>query len=36
MSAIARKHVIDRRLLVGGDGIELEEFLGRPAEHYLA
>ena len=36
MSAIARKHVIDRRLLVGGDGIELGEFLGRPAEHYLA
>ena len=36
MSAIARRHVIDRRLLVGGDGIELEEFLASPAEHFLA
>jgi predicted AAA+ superfamily ATPase len=36
MSAIARRHAIDRRLLVGGDGIELEEFLASPAEHFLA
>jgi len=36
MSAIAERFAIDRRLLVGGDGIELEEFLASPAEHFLA
>ena len=36
MSAIAERFAIDRRLLVGGDGIALEEFLASPAEHFLA
>ena len=36
MSAIAERFAIDRRLLVGDDGIELGEVLASPAEHFLA
>jgi hypothetical protein len=36
VSAIAERFTIDRRLLIGGDGVELEEFLASPAERFLA
>jgi len=36
VSAIAERFAIDRRLLVGGDRIELDEFLASPAERLLA
>ena len=35
MAAFAQAFGPDRRLLVGGDGIPVEEFLSRPAEHWV-
>ena len=35
MAAFAEAFGPDRRLLVGGDGIPVEEFLSRPAEHWV-
>ena len=35
MAAFAETFGPDRRLLVGGDGIPVEEFLSRPAEHWV-
>ena len=35
MAAFAEAFGPDRKLLVGGDGIPLEEFLSRPAEHWV-
>jgi hypothetical protein len=35
MDAFAREFSPKRQVLVGGDGIPLEEFLSRPAEHWL-
>jgi hypothetical protein len=36
MAAFAREFRPHRALLVGGDGIPVEEFLSRPVEHWLA
>jgi len=36
LTAIAERYSIDRRLLVGADGIALTEFLESPAERWLA
>lgn len=35
-AAFADRHALDRRLVVGGDGIGIEEFLSSPADHFLA
>ena len=35
MEAFRKKFSPDRQLLVGEGGIPLEEFLGRPAEHWV-
>ena len=35
MAAFAEAFGPDRSLLVGGDGIPVEEFLSRPAEHWV-
>jgi hypothetical protein len=35
MEAFDREFAPKRKLLVGGDGIPLEEFLSRPAEYWL-
>ena len=35
MAAFGEAFGPDRRLLVGGDGIPVEEFLSRPAEHWV-
>ncbi len=35
LSALARRHEIDRRLVVGGDGIPVDEFLASPPELVL-
>ncbi len=35
VAAFAEAFGPDRRLLVGGDGIPVEEFLSRPAEHWI-
>jgi hypothetical protein len=35
MEAFDREFAPKRRLLVGGDGIQLEEFVSRPAEYWL-
>ena len=34
-AALTAAHKVHRTLLVGGDGIGLEEFLGRPVAHWL-
>jgi len=36
MSALADRFAIDRRLLIGGDGVDLAEFLASPAARPLA
>lgn len=36
LEAFAAAHRVHRKLLVGGDGVPLEEFLTRPVEHWLA
>lgn len=36
MAALASRHQIDRRLLVGGDGIAVSDFLESPPERFLA
>jgi predicted AAA+ superfamily ATPase len=36
MEAFARAFPVKRRLLVGGQGIDLEEFLSKPASHWLS
>lgn len=36
LDAFAAAHKVHRKLLVGADGIPVEEFLGRPAEDWLA
>jgi predicted AAA+ superfamily ATPase len=35
MEAFARQHKPKRQLLVGGQGIPIEEFLARPADHWM-
>ena len=35
MNAFASAFSPDRILLVGGDGIAIEEFLSRPVEHWV-
>ena len=35
LAAFAKLHPASRRLLVGGDGIPLEEFLSQPVEHWI-
>jgi hypothetical protein len=35
MSAFVAAHPHAGRLLVGGDGIALDDFLSRPVEHWL-
>jgi predicted AAA+ superfamily ATPase len=35
MEAFAAAFRVDRRLLVGGDGVSLEEFLTRPVSHWV-
>jgi len=35
MEAFARQFKPKRQLLVGGQGIPLEEFLSKPAAHWL-
>jgi hypothetical protein len=35
MEAFAKQFKPKRKLLVGGQGIPLEEFLMQPAEHWL-
>ncbi len=35
LTAFAEAHRSTRKLLVGGDGIALEDFLGRPVEHWV-
>ncbi len=35
LTAFANRHHVDRRLIVGTDGIELDAFLGAPAERFL-
>ena len=35
LAAFAEAFKPTRKLLVGGDGIALEEFLGRPVEHWV-
>ena len=35
MAAFATTFHVHRTLLVGGDGIPLEEFLARPVEHWV-
>ena len=35
MTAFARVYRPERKLIVGGDGIKLEEFLSRPVEHWI-
>ena len=35
MEALSKEFRIKRKLLVGGDGISVEEFLLRPLEHWL-
>lgn len=36
LTALARRHRLDRRLLVGEGGVELSEFLMSPAERFLS
>ena len=36
LAAFEAEHGPSRRLLVGADGIAIEEFLARPAEHWIA
>ncbi len=36
MAALAARHRLDRRLLVGGDGIAVADFLESPPERFLA
>jgi predicted AAA+ superfamily ATPase len=36
MAAFKSRFRVDRTLLVGGDGIPVEEFLARPATHWIA
>lgn len=36
MAAFADRFGVDRRLLVGSDGIALDELLASPAERFLA
>lgn len=36
ITAMARQHQLDRKLLVGADGIQVAEFLREPATHWLA
>ena len=36
MAAFSNAFKVKRALLVGGDGIPIEEFLGRPVSHWLA
>jgi len=36
MAALADRFAVDRRLLVGSEGIELDEFLASPAARFLA
>jgi len=35
MSAFASTFRVHRSLLVGGDGVPLEEFLARPVDHWV-
>lgn len=35
-AAFAAEHKVHRTLLVGGDGVSLEEFLSRPVEHWVS
>lgn len=35
MAAFAKRHPVHRKLLVGGDGIPIEQFLLQPASHWL-
>ena len=35
LAAFAKPYRPRRKLLVGGDGISLEEFLSRPVEHWV-
>jgi hypothetical protein len=36
MKALSKEFRVKRKLLVGGDGIPVEEFLLKPAEHWLS
>ena len=35
MAAFSEAFHPDRKLLVGGDGITIEEFLSKPMEHWV-
>lgn len=35
MATFAKRHAVHRQLLVGGDGIPIEQFLLQPVGHWL-